>query len=164
MLERDFQTKFNKWCQNKWKGTAVFELKVGNVAIPFDAVKEHQENALFNAKHGRIVFKIPDLGNQNPFDSFQMERVGAFVVLLYNGMKHGQGTKEFFLIDIDVWLEEKKNSIRKSLSHQRAREIGMPRSLGNMPGLGSRRIWGENLKKEKPPEGGVPDQSEGREN
>lgn len=133
--EAQFQTNFNRWAQYEFDGTAAFELKVGYASIPFDAVVEHQERALFLAKHGKIVFKIPDGGWQNPFDSFCLQGVEAYVVLLFTSINHDKkknhNTREFFLIDIDTWINEKNTSTRKSLTEPRAREIGLVRRIGN---------------------------------
>lgn len=118
--EKDFQILFNKWCKHLGLGTAAYELKLARTdSLPFDALAEHQKNALHNAKHGKVVFKIPDAGFTNPFDSFVLEGVPAYVVIMY--LRH---KKEFMLIDIDVWLNEQQLSDRKSITYERAKEIG----------------------------------------
>lgn len=123
ILERDFQTRFNKWCKSVFNETAVFELKITDgTSIPFSDVKEHQENALYSAHHGSIVFKIPDAGYQNPFDSLMMVGVPAYVVVMFEAQKKGQ--RQFVMIPIDPWLEEKRVSDRRSLTFSRAQEIG----------------------------------------
>ena len=126
-LEKDFQTDFNKWCKHVFRETAVFELKVADTSLPFSDVQEHQENALYNAHHGHIVFKIPDSGYQNPFDSLMMVRVPAYIVVMFHAKHRGQ--KEFFMIGIDEWLHEKQSSERKSLTPERAGQIGVAYSL-----------------------------------
>jgi len=122
MLEKDFQTKFNKWVKYSIKNTAVFELKITHgKSIPFAAVQEHQEHALKLAKHKKIIFKIPDAGWQNPFDSFQIAGSESYVVVMFDNRR---ATKDFYMIDIDVWLNEKATSVRKSLIEERANELG----------------------------------------
>lgn len=114
--EANFQVRFNHWVREVYKDTAAFELKqtTGN-SIPFSDVVEHQVNALMQAKHGTLVYKIPDSGFQNPFDSFCMSGVNAYVVFKY---------PEFFcLIDIDDFIEEEMRAERKSLTADRAKEI-----------------------------------------
>lgn len=124
-LEKDFQTDFNKWCKHVFYKTAVFELKITNgKSIRFDAVVEHQENALYAAKHGNVVFKIPDCGFQNPFDSFMAVQIPAYVVLMFHAKQ-----KDFVMVDIDDWLREKQESTRKSLTEERAIEIGTLHTL-----------------------------------
>ena len=113
--EANFQTTFNHWLKNVYKHTGAFELKQTSTALPFSAVVPHQVEALLNAKHGVLVYKIPDAGYQNPFDAFCLASVPAYVVIKY--------PKSFELISIDVWEQEKKSSHRKSLTYGRAREI-----------------------------------------
>ena len=124
--ERNFQTDFNKWCKYNIESTTVFELKItkGN-SLPFVAVQEHQENALRIAKHSKVVYKIPDDSiGQKPFDSFVMAGTNAFIVIMFHAKQ-----KEFFMIDIDAWIKEKEFSLRKSITSDRAREIGLVRRL-----------------------------------
>lgn len=115
--EAKFQTKFNHWVKSIFKDTACFELKqTTEDSLPFSDVQPHQAEALYNAKHGIVVHKIPDCGFQNPFDSFCISRELAFVVICYPGF--------FCLIDIDKFIEERDVlSARKSLTSERAREI-----------------------------------------
>lgn len=122
--ERDFQSKFNRWCKHIFLKTAVFELKISDgKSIPFSDVKEHQISSLYSAKHSNIVIKIPDLGLQNPFDSLMMINVPAYVVIMFLAQERNR--KKFVMIDIDIWISEKENTIdRKSLTEERACEIG----------------------------------------
>lgn len=124
MVEKDFQLKFNLWLKHRHYKTGAFELKMAKGrSIPFVAVKEHQENALYAAKHGNFTYKIPDDSiGQKPFDCFMLVMVPAFVVIMF----YRRGQKEFFMIDIDIWLREKQDSVRRSLTEERAREIGTP--------------------------------------
>ena len=124
-LEKDFQTDFNKWCKHIYQKTAVFELKISRGAsLPYRDVKEHQENALYTAKHGSVVYKIPDTGYQNPFDSFMMVEVPAYIVIMFRAKQ-----AEFILIDIDRWLYMKQNRKRESITEDQAKEIGTIASL-----------------------------------
>lgn len=121
--EKNFQTDFNKWLKNIFKTTGAYELKVADgISLGFSAVEEHQEMNLYSCKHGNFVFKIPDLGNQNPFDCFMLANTPAFLVVMFHAKQPGQ--KEFFMIDIDDWIAERKKDERKSLTEARAREIG----------------------------------------
>ena len=130
-LEKDFQTDFNKWCKHLFPVPAAFELKCTKKnSLSFSAVKSHQESALYAVKHGVFVFKIPDLGNQNPFDSFMFKQSAAFVVIMFNAKSN-----DFVLIDIDTWLTEKQSSQRKSLTLERALEIGHGCSLSGFSQL-----------------------------
>lgn len=116
MKEKDFQTTFNHWVKAVHKKTGAFELKQTKTdSLPFSAVAPHQEHALINVKKGTLVYKIPDVGYQNPFDCFSMTNEDAYVVVKY--------PKFFVLIDIFDWLNEKERSTRKSLNSERAKEI-----------------------------------------
>ena len=122
MKEKDFQSEFNKYAKYIHKQTGAYELKLAKgSSLPFDAVKDHQVQALLNAKHSHIVYKITDTGfAQKPFDCFSLVGVPAYVVIMF----YERGQKEFFMIDVDTWVEEKTNSVRRSLTSDRAREIG----------------------------------------
>lgn len=127
--EAEFQTKFNRWVRRVWRRTSAFELKVTTRdSISFSSVKFHQVDALLAAKNGVFVYKIPDtvIGSL-PFDSFCLAGVQSFIVLLFNADKPGQ--TEFFLIDADIWDMEDKNSKRRSLTEERAGEIGQKCTL-----------------------------------
>ena len=78
-----------------------FELKATDgPSLPFSAVQEHQETALYAVKHGNFTFKIPDLGSQNPFDCFMFVMQPAYIAIMFHAKHRGQ--REFFLIDIDT--------------------------------------------------------------
>lgn len=113
-LEQGFQTKFNKWTQNIFHTTAVFELKyVRGKSFAFSQVQEHQVNALYQARHGTIVFKIPDDSRgQKPFDSFCMSGVPAFVGVMFLDSTPGR----FHLIDIDDFIKLKDTHNKKSVT------------------------------------------------
>jgi len=116
MKEKDFQIDFNKWLKSSYKESGVFELKRTKTnSLPFSSVVLHQEQALWHTKNRKLVYKIPDVGYQNPYDCVCLSGLPAFVVIRY---------PEFFcLIDIDDWLNEKNRTDRKSLLSSRAIEI-----------------------------------------
>lgn len=114
--EANFQTTFNHWLKNVYKHTGAFELKQTKTdTLPFNAVVEHQRQALLATRHSTFVYKIPDLGLQNPYDCFCMTEMPAYVVLRY--------PKFFCLIPIDIFLLEEQRSKRKSLVGSRAKEL-----------------------------------------
>jgi penicillin-binding protein-related factor A (putative recombinase) len=116
MKERDFQTTFNHYLKAVYKKTGAFELKqTKSQSIAFNSVVPHQVQALLHAKNSVLVYKIPDMGYQNPFDVFCLTNVDAFVVIKYPDF--------FCLIDINDWVQEVKISTRKSLTADRAKEI-----------------------------------------
>lgn len=115
--EANFQITFNHWLKNVWKKTGAFELKQTKTdSIPFTDVKEHQAQALDQVRYGStFVYKIPDVGYQNPFDCFSMAGEEAYVVIKYPDF--------FCLIDIDKWNIEYVTSKRRSLTSARARQL-----------------------------------------
>lgn len=127
--EKDFQSAFSRWLKGAHKKTGVFELKVSpDSSIPFNRLEPHQKGNLLDVKHGVFVHKLPDLGNQNPYDCFCVAGEPAFVVVMFHVKQWNQ--KEFFMIDVDIWDTEEKISKRKSLTEDRAREIGESFFLG----------------------------------
>jgi len=112
-----------KWLRAFKNETLALECKIcKGKSLPFEAVKEHQVSALYLAKHGLMNFKIPDCGfDQKPFDLFMLARAKAYVVIFWY-TKRGQ--RDMTWIDVDIWLEEKQKSDRKSLTFERACEIG----------------------------------------
>lgn len=116
MKEKDYQRQFNHWIKNVYKRTAAFELKrATGSSLPFSAVAPHQIEALQHASNGVLVYKIPDVGYQNPFDCFSLAGVPAYVVIKYD--------HSFELIAIDTFVLESKRSKRRSLTSKRASEI-----------------------------------------
>ncbi len=130
MIKREakLQVKFGHWLKavylEKYAGGA-FELKwTEGYSLPFNAVKEHQESALVSVKHGKFYFKIPDDSRGvKPYDCFAMSGMDAYVVIGYG---HGDSGDDggVVMIDIDIWLREKKASARRSLTFTRAKAIG----------------------------------------
>lgn len=128
-LERDFQTKFRKYCKYKMGDkTFAYELKATKQSyLNFNALAKHQEYALLAAKHGIAHHKISDEGvSKKPFDGFQLVSVPAYVGIMFN-TKDQQ--KTFYLIDIDEFLQVKEEVDRKSLTEEKAAEIGEEHQL-----------------------------------
>ena len=127
MKESDFQTKFGHWVRNRYQGSGVFELKLcKEKSWQFSEIKEHQLAALYIAKHKSLYFKIPDVGvMQKPFDTIVIAGTPAYLAIMF----YERGQREFFLIDIDILKREIEVSDRRSLTSDRAREIGLSCSL-----------------------------------
>lgn len=122
MKEKDLQTRVTAYMKNRWKGTAVFELKICHEkSMPFEMVKEHQIHALHSAKTGVIAYKIPDVGfDQKPFDMIVLDKVSAYVLVMF----YTRGCNHFYIIDVDRYVAESELSERRSLTEERAQEIG----------------------------------------
>lgn len=138
MTEKAFQTAFSKWAKHHIEWPGAFELKVTPTdSIPFAAVKPHQVAALKVVHNGTFVFKIPDTGNmQNPFDCFTLCKNGAWVVIRFGGQR---GMGRFVMISITNWVKETASSTRRSLTFDRACEIGTPFLLTPSNSKGSQR-------------------------
>jgi len=98
--------------------TCAWELKICKTnALPFSSVAPHQLRSLKIAKHGVFRWKLGDYGYLNPFDGFVLAKVPAYIVIVFYKPRK---PISFLMIDIDVFLEEMKNSTRKSLTEERA--------------------------------------------
>lgn len=125
--EKDFQSLFTKYVKGGnsiFQNTTAFELKCakGN-SLPFGRLEQHQEVALKRVKHEKLYHKISDLGAMGgylPFDCFQIVNGNAYVVILYYTPRM---EKTVYVIDVDVFSQERTQSSRKSLTKQRASEI-----------------------------------------
>jgi len=115
-LEAKFNTRFNKWLKEN-PIVGAFELKQTDLSFPYSHLAEHQELALLNVKKNTLIFKIPDLGYQNPFDCFCFHKNEAYVVILF------QRSKKFYMIDIEVFVNHRNNSDRKSMTEEEASQI-----------------------------------------
>ena len=121
MKERDLQSILSRLIPAYLDYSAAFELKMARTnSLPFSALLEHQEHSLLTAKNSKVFFKIPDLGNSNPFDCFMLAHVPSFVVICYYIPRQ---PKEFLFLDIEKFVDERDHSARKSLTKQRAIEI-----------------------------------------
>jgi hypothetical protein len=123
MREKDFQKKFSKWLRYNNHINAVYELKLTKTgSLPFNAVKEHQINALQIARNYFMIYKIPDdTISQKPFDCFKICNCEAFVVVQF----YKPRANHFYLIDVERFINERDTSPRKSLTEERAKIIGM---------------------------------------
>ena len=131
MKEKDFQRDFGKWITGIMDNTAslassVFELKIcKGSSIRFDAVREHQVDALNKAKHGSLYHKLTDMphfkgmttrfDSKKPFDCFIMCKVNAWIVIWKYVRGTRKGQREMVFIDIDDWMEIRRQRTKKSI-------------------------------------------------
>jgi len=132
MKEKQLQVILTNYLKdNPPNKTAVYELKIcKSNAMPFDQVKEHQVEALLQAKHGNLYHKISDspifaghktrFTKPKPFDCLNIYKAEAYVVICYYKLRQ---KKEFLFIDIDDFVKEKEISSRKSLTEERAKQL-----------------------------------------
>jgi hypothetical protein len=97
--------------------TTWYEVKQTRIdSISFSAVEEHQLDWLLASKHGHTNYKIPDDSRGvKPVDGIFTKESDAVIVIKY--------PKCFCIIDVDDFIEIKKNSFRKSLTEEKARGI-----------------------------------------
>lgn len=77
-----------------------WEVKLAQPLYPdriyYKQFAKHQISSLLKAKHQRLVYKIRDEGvSQKPMDGITLERVPAWVILVYG--------KNAYAVDIDVF-------------------------------------------------------------
>ena len=124
MIKREakFGTLFSHWLRANRKriSSTAFEYKQTTTnSLAFSAVKEHQIDALLACKSDEgFYFKIPDTSFcLLPFDAFFLRNAYAYVIIKY--------PKAFYVIDVDDFVAEDKNSKRRSLTSERAEEIAV---------------------------------------
>jgi len=127
MLEKDFQTKFNKWLEVYWSKdvSARFELKFVDLnkkkSLNFkSSLPAHQIRALSAKRH---IFKIPDAGYQNPYDCYHIAGKGYLVIQFWK-----RGCKHFYIIDIKE-IEGLIDSGQKSINEDLCFFIGVKHYL-----------------------------------
>lgn len=110
-------TSLRKKILNHFDYSAVFEPKHtrGKNSFPFSEVKSHQRGDMLKIRHGKYLWKNPDMGDKTPPDLFLLVEEPAYVVIKY--------PKGVAIIPIDTFLLEEKRSKRKSLTWERAREL-----------------------------------------
>ena len=109
--EAKLQIRFKHWLQSVgWSQNAAFELKNSKTnTLPKGSLKEHQRQALWNAKHSMLYHKIADTSyTPLPFDSFILSSAHAYIVV--------QFPLGVVMIDIDDYGEP--------LHYERAIKIG----------------------------------------
>lgn len=133
MTERNMQTFFGKYVQkNPPTQTEVYELKIcKGTSLSFDAVQTHQKVALLQAEQNYLFHRITDqpwikdrpytFTAKKPFDCLVLTRVQSFVILWFYKARQ---QKIFYKIPIKSWIAEQNQSTRKSITEQRARELG----------------------------------------
>ena len=131
MKEKNFQAEF----KTKNKQIGVFELKLcKGTSIRFDAVKEHQREALLQAYFSKegLYHKISDspvswgmnskmrFTKPKPFDCLLIKNQPAFVVIMFYTPRK---RKNVYYIFIEDWIEVEKKSKRKSATEELCKNI-----------------------------------------
>lgn len=99
----------------------VWEVKRGITAIPFTDFADHQIRSLLKARKQRFNYKIQDVGiARKPFDGFTVEKSPAWCILCYP-TPHGYVA---YAVDVLDWYQERRTCGRKSITKERAEELG----------------------------------------
>lgn len=126
MKERDFQTMFTRYIrENPPEETCAFELKiVKKGAMPFNAVAEHQVEALIRARCDKGSYhKLSDMSREKkPYDCFYIRDARAYVVIWWYKPRQ---PKEMIWVPVEKFIGEMQSCKRKSLTEERAKEIGI---------------------------------------
>ena len=140
MTERDMQSLFGKYVKAHMpEETEAYELKyTSGTSIPFNAVQEHQVDALTKAEcgwpdvkgMGGLYHRITDqpwiadrpysYTLKKPFDCFVLVNVKAYVVVWFYKQRQ---PKEFIKIRIGAFLQLRDKSNRKSFTEEMARSV-----------------------------------------
>jgi hypothetical protein len=99
----------------------VWEAKLARTSsLAFSALVPHQEEHLLEAERA-YGGKLPDVGiSRKPFDGYVVYKAWAVVIAIYF-LKH---KSEAYEIPIRRWVEERYSGPRKSLTKDRAAQIG----------------------------------------
>lgn len=121
MTESSYYADLTKYYERTSINSIAWEAKFSrNHRIPFSDLPAHQEKFLLQAEES-YGFKIPDNGRgQKPFDGFVLHNATSLFIAIYFLPRQ----TEIYEIPIRVFLNEKYTSIEKSLTKQRASEIG----------------------------------------
>lgn len=135
MTEKVMQTLFGNYRKNNPPlETEVYELKIcKGTSLPFNHLDDHQALALLAAEDSSLYHRLTDqpwmkdrpfpFTFKKPFDCFSLVKVKSFVIVWFYIPRT---PKVFYKIPIKVWIKERDSCGRKSLTGQRAREIGQP--------------------------------------
>ncbi len=121
MNEREAQSRFTKYIRETcFAKTCAWELKLtkGNLGLAFSSFQPQQLPSLLKAKHGCVYKKLSDADpTLKPFDAFQICNADAYVVACWYRERIGITA---YWIDIDVFMEMIKVSVRKSIKEVEA--------------------------------------------
>lgn len=120
MIKREakFQILFRHWLRANPMPSSAFELKqTTKNSILFSCVQEHQLMGLIAATQTTgLSYKLPDDSRGiKPFDMVHLALAYAYIVIKYPNL--------FVMIPVEVFIKEKKNSVKKSLSVDKAIDI-----------------------------------------
>ncbi len=127
MKEKDIQTLLSK----KHTIHGVFELKIcKKKRFPFNAVKEHQKEALWFCANEGFFHKISDFpmfkesktrfNRKKPFDFFYLEKTPAYIIICFYVPRR---RKTCYYVSIGDWELEEDISTMKSITEDEIEQI-----------------------------------------
>lgn len=121
MREASFYARINAYYLTNVSNSIAYDAKfTRSSSLPFSCLLPHQELKLLEAER-ILAYKITDNGiQQKPFDGFILYKATAILIAIY----YVPRKTEFYEIPIRVFIAEREASQRKSLTKERAREIG----------------------------------------
>lgn len=121
MTEKSYYPDIGRYYEKHATNTTTWEAKFTRTNyINFKALAAHQEQRLIQSERS-YSYKIPDAGiAQKPFDGVTVVRATPMFIAIYYKPRE----TELYEIPIRAFLKEKYESGEKSLSLERAREIG----------------------------------------
>ncbi len=125
MTEKSYYAKLNRYYLSyalREQRSVTWEAKFSRThRIPFSDLPAHQEEKLLKSMRA-YGQKIPDAGvMKKPFDGYVVFNAEAFFVAIYFLPRQ----TEVYAIHIRNFVDEKYRSTEKSLTKERAAEIGM---------------------------------------
>jgi hypothetical protein len=92
-------------------------------SIPFSGFSNEQITVLMRAKHQRYDYKIRDTSlDKMRVDGFTFIKSPSWCICCYPA--ENRDGYNAYAIDIDVWYQERRTCGRKSLTEERAIELG----------------------------------------
>jgi len=129
--EAKFHTKIMRWLKyniSLFPKSFLIETKVvrpNETSFAFSELSEKEELLLKIAKHKRILQTHSDYDRLGTNCDGACISGGGFIFLQWTR----RANKEFYVIDIDDFINERETSNRKSLTEQIANQIGTKRVL-----------------------------------
>ena len=121
MKEKDFYNKLNRYYTDHARTSLAIEVKITKKDyISFSSLMMHQEHFLYQSER-RFAYKIADLGiSKKPFDMFVLHNAEALIVVIFYRPRKSL----IYEIPFRRFVKERENSTRRSLTLNRAEQIG----------------------------------------
>ena len=134
--ERQFQNELNDWFPKNahlFPDKVLYDCKASPTdSKPFDCIEPSQHTGArkcvtVEGLHHNIESVAYKQQSTKPGDGFYMRSATYYIIIMFNVRQ--RGNKTFYVIRYTDWMEEQSRSDRKSLTEERAKEIGQQYSL-----------------------------------